>query len=77
MVDVAVAKSFRVGLNRNYLRVSLSVRNLLSTRSVYRGYEQNRVRRLPAYGYNLLLPFDNQLLYDYPRTLYLSVVFSF
>lgn len=77
MVDVAVAKSFRVGLNRNYLRVSLSVRNLLSVRSVYRGYEQNRVRRLPADGYNLLRPFDNQLLYDYPRTIYLSVVFSF
>lgn len=74
--DAMIAKSFRIG--RSQLRLMLSVRNLLSSRNiVYGGNEQNRVRRYTVGDASLCRPFDDMVTYAYPRTGYLSASWSF
>lgn len=75
--DLAVSKRWFVGASSR-ISVMLSVRNLLDSRStVQSAYESPRVRRISAGVATHYLPLPTRYLYAYPRTLYLSVNYTF
>lgn len=76
MVDLSVGKRirFRTG-KRLYLRLTL--RNILGSVIIERGYEQSRISRTTIAGQQYISPFANRIRYAYPRTIYLSVGLSF
>ena len=60
------------------LTAMVSVNNLLGTRdNVYSGYESNRVRRIAQGIQSDYVPLPTRYLYAYPRTILLSVSYSF
>jgi hypothetical protein len=70
-VDFTLSKWFEIG--DSSLGVQLSVRNLLGSSDIQRGYEQNRVRVVNIQNRRHVEPFADRLTYGYPRTFYLSI----
>lgn len=70
-VDFTLSKWFEIG--DSSLGVQLSVRNLLGSSDIQRGYEQNRVRVVNIQNRRHIEPFADRLTYGYPRTFYLSI----
>lgn len=76
MVDIGAGKIFKFRTGER-LYVRLSLRNILGSQIIARGYEQNRISRSTIGGQLYISPFANRLTYAYPRMIYLSVGFRF
>lgn len=75
-LSLNASKSFKFA-NGIWLNVQLSIDNLLNSKIIYGGYEQNRVRRINYAYYTSLEPFANKLSYAYGRVFRLSVNLGF
>ena len=76
MIDIGAGKIFKFRTGER-LYVRLSLRNILGSQIIARGYEQNRISRSTIGGQQYISPFANRLTYAYPRMIYLSVGFRF
>lgn len=76
MLGVSVSKSLRLGGGCR-INISLGVDNILASKIVYGGYEQNRVRRSKSGYYTAITPFADKLRYAYGRTFRLRATLSF
>ena len=76
MLGVSVSKSLRLGGGCR-LNISLGVDNILASKIVYGGYEQNRVRRSKSGYYTAITPLADKLRYAYGRTFQLRATLSF
>lgn len=75
-VDASVSRWFRTGRSRVVL--TLSVRNLLGSRSIVQsGYESSRVRRAGTGAQRIYLPHEDVITYAYPRTYYCLLSWKF
>ena len=75
-LSISLGKSFRFKDNL-WLSIYFSVDNLLNSKIIYGGYEQNRVRRISGGYYSSIEPFANKLSYAYGRVFRLSASFGF
>lgn len=75
-LSINAAKSFKFA-NGLWLNIQLSIDNLLNSKIIYGGYEQDRVRRINNAYYTSLEPFANKLSYAYGRVIRLSVSLGF
>lgn len=75
-VDLRLGKRINIGEGTS-LYVQLSLGNIVGSHIIQRGYEQNRVRRTYTADYTHISPFDNRLLYAYPRTVRLTATLRF
>ena len=75
-LDINAAKSIKFS-NGLWLNIQLSVDNLLNSKMIYGGYEQNRVRRISGTTSTMLEPFADKLSYAYGRVFRLSLNLSF
>ena len=76
MMDIGAGKVFKFRTEER-LYVRLSLRNILGSNVISRGYEQHRISRSTIGGHQYISPFANRLTYAYPRMIYLSVGFRF
>lgn len=74
-LDATLLRSFRVGGSR--LLAILSLRNLTGRYDTAAAYESSRIRRMQAGAATLWQPHPSRLLYAWPRTLRVSVVWDF
>ena len=75
-LGINAAKSFKFD-NGLWLNIQLSIDNLLNSKMIYGGYEQNRVRRISGTTSTMIEPFADKLSYAYGRVFRLSVSLSF
>lgn len=75
-IDLSVGKRFRFS-GGSALYLQLSIRNLIGSEIIARGYEQHRIRQQVIQQRTHIKPFVDRLTYAYPRTAYLSIGFSF
>lgn len=75
-VDLSLSKYLKLN-NDISLDVSLAVRNLLGSNVVSDGYEQHRILRREVGYRNTVVPFDNRLMYAYPRLFLLAATLRF
>lgn len=73
--DITLERSVILGDNK--LIVELAIRNILGTDYIARGYEHHRVRSDEVEQRGYLRPFDDRLLYGYPRTFAISALLLF
>ena len=74
-IDLNISKMFR--LERVNIGIDFSVRNLLGSSAVQRGYEQDRIIVVTQQHRQHIEPLADRLLYSYPRTYYLSATIWF
>lgn len=74
-IDLKISKMFR--LERANIGIDFSVRNLLGSSAVQRGYEQDRIIVVTQQHRQHIEPLADRLLYSYPRTYYLSATIWF
>ena len=75
-LDLSLGKRFRFS-GGSALYLQLSIRNLIGSEIIARGYEQHRIRQQVIQQRTHIKPFVDRLTYAYPRTAYLSIGFSF
>lgn len=73
-VGASISKGFV--FKNGYLRLAASVRNLLSSRIVYSGYEQMRIMRQGSGINRTYAPFPTKYLYAYPLTWSFTLSYS-
>ena len=76
LLNLSLSKRFQLADNR-YIRVNLSLDNLLGARNISSGYEQHRVREVHIGEREHVRPFANKVMYGYGRTCRVNLSFGF
>ncbi len=75
-LNLSLSKRFQLADNR-YIRVNLSLDNLLGARNISSGYEQHRVREVHIGEREHVRPFANKVICGYGRTCRVNLSFGF
>lgn len=75
-LNLSLSKRFKLADNR-YLRVDLSLDNMLGAKNIHKGYEQHRIREVKIGQREYVRPFANKVMYGYGRTYRINISFGF